>query len=252
MRVAIPGFRLKPFLTAEWRHLVMINFQVDPGLLQPYVPAGTTLDVCDGNALLSVVGFRFLNTRVRGVAIPFHRDFEEVNLRTYVRREEHGDIRRGVTFIRELVPRRAIAAVARAVYNEPYLNLPMTSDVTIADGRLQSATYRWQTVRGECELSAEARKEPFLFPAEGSEACFVTEHYWGYTAQRDGSTIEYEVQHPRWNVCRAARAHLHGETSPVYGSVFADILKREPDSAWVADGSPVTVFRPRPLAVQVP
>jgi len=227
----------------------MINFRVDPAMLRPHVPAGTELDFCEGHALISVVGFRFLNTRVRGFAIPFHRHFDEVNLRMYVRRDERGEIRRGVTFIRELVPRRAIAAVARAVYNEPYVRVPMSSDVGIEGGRLQSATYRWQTSRGDCELRAEVRTEPFALPAEGSEACFVTEHYWGYTRQRDGGTIEYEVQHPRWNVCRAATAHLRGDTAPLYDSGFADVLKGQPCSAWVAEGSEVIVYRPRRLSL---
>ena len=227
----------------------MINFRVDPATLRPHVPAGTELDFCEGHALVSVVGFRFLNTRVRGLAIPFHRHFDEVNLRMYVRRDERGEIRRGVTFIRELVPRRAIAAVARAVYNEPYVRVPMSSDVGIEGGRLQSATYRWQTSRGDCELRAEVRTEPFALPGEGSEACFVTEHYWGYTRQRDGGTIEYEVQHPRWNVCRAATAHLRGDTAPLYDSGFADVLKGEPCSAWVADGSEVMVYSPRRLSL---
>jgi uncharacterized protein YqjF (DUF2071 family) len=240
----------QPFLTAEWRHLVMINFRVDPALLQPHVPAGTELDFCEGHALVSVVGFRFLNTRVRGYPIPFHRHFDEVNLRMYVRREERGKVRHGVTFIRELVPRWAIAAVARAAYNEPYVHVPMTSDVTMKHGRLQSATYRWQTARGDCELHAELSDEPFVLPVEGSEACFVTEHYWGYTRQRDGSTIEYEVQHPKWSVCSAARAHLQGDTSLLYESKFAEVLKGQPCSAWVADGSGVIVFHPRKLALR--
>jgi uncharacterized protein YqjF (DUF2071 family) len=239
----------QPFLTAEWRHLVMINFRVDPALLQPHVPTGAELDFCDGHALLSVVGFRFLNTRVRGVAIPFHRNFDEVNLRMYVRREHHGEVRHGVTFIRELVPRRAIAAVARAIYNEPYVRVPMSSDVEIEGGRLRSAMYRWRTSRGGGELRADVRTEPFALPAEGSEACFVTEHYWGYTRQRDGGTIEYEVQHPRWNVCPATKAQLRGDTALLYDSGFADVLNGEPCSAWVAEGSQVMVYSPQRLSL---
>jgi hypothetical protein len=225
----------------------MINFRVDPALLQPHVPAGTELDFCDGHALVSVVGFRFLNTRVRGFAMPFHRNFDEVNLRMYVRRDERCEIRRGVTFIRELVPRHAIAAVARAIYNEPYVRVPMSSDVRIDGGRVQSATYRWQTSRGGGELRAEVRTERFAVPPEESEACFVTEHYWGYTRQRDGSTIEYEVQHPKWTVCPATTAHIRGDTALLYDSGFADVLDGEPCSAWLAEGSEVTVFKPRRL-----
>ncbi|HEX7980960.1 MAG TPA: DUF2071 domain-containing protein, partial [Gemmatimonadaceae bacterium] len=108
------------FLTAEWRWLVMLNYEVPPEVLAPYVPRGTSLDLWQGHALVSVVGFRFIETRVIGVPIPFHRHFDEVNLRFYVRRElPGGEARRGVVFIRELVPKPMIAWVARALYNEP-------------------------------------------------------------------------------------------------------------------------------------
>src|SRR5947207_15642078 len=117
-----------PFLTAQWRHLVMLNYEVDADVLTPLVPAGTTLDLWQGRALVSVVGFRFLGTRVLGVSVPWHRDFDEVNLRLYVRRElEGGEVRRGVVFVREVVARRAITWLARVAYNEPYRTLPMRS-----------------------------------------------------------------------------------------------------------------------------
>lgn len=225
----------------------MLNFRVDATLLQPHVPSGTELNFFDGQALLSVVGFRFLNTRVHGVAIPFHRDFEEVNLRTYVRREDHGEVRHGVTFIRELVPRRAIAMIARAIYNEPYVAVPMTSDVQLQAGRVRSAAYGWRTAVGDCELKAGVTAQESSLPSYGSEECFVTEHYWGYTRQRDGRTIEYEVLHPQWNVYPATSAHLRGNSALLLGPGFADVLKEQPCSAWVADGSEVTVFSPRRL-----
>jgi Uncharacterized conserved protein (COG2071) len=112
------------FLTAEWRALAMLNYEVDASLLRHFVPAGTELDCWQGKTLVSLVGFRFLKTRVLGIPIPFHRNFDEVNLRFYVRRAEATEVKRGVVFIREIVPRRAIAAVARAFYNERYLALP--------------------------------------------------------------------------------------------------------------------------------
>ena len=118
----------RPFLTAEWRYLSMLNFRIDPDVLRPYVPAGTELDVWQGDTLVSVVGFRFLDTRVLGWPIPGHRDFDEVNLRFYVRRLVNGEMRRAVTFLREVVPRHAIALIARIAYNEPYITCRMRSD----------------------------------------------------------------------------------------------------------------------------
>src|SRR5271154_3596191 len=113
------------FLTAEWRWLLMLNYAIDPAVLRPLVPAGVELDLWQGDALVSMVGFLFLGTRVLGVPVLWHRDFEEVNLRFYVRRETPEGWRRGVTFVREIVPRLAIAVLARVLYNEPYVACPM-------------------------------------------------------------------------------------------------------------------------------
>jgi uncharacterized protein YqjF (DUF2071 family) len=239
---------MRPFLTAEWRWLVILDFEADPALLAPLVPDGTVLDLWRGRALVSVVGFRFLETRLLGVAIPGHRDFDEVNLRLYVRRElDDGTVRRGVTFIRELVPRAAIALVARATYNEPYRALPMRSvapgAATERPGRIQ---YSWRTSRGWSRVSATAVGSPEpIDPA--SQAGFVTEHYWGYTRQRDGRTVEYEVAHPRWRRWRAADALLEADLADTYGDEWVPVLSRPPVSALVADGSKVAVFAPHTL-----
>ena len=152
----------RAFLSAEWRHLVMLNYEVPPAVLRPLVPAGTALDLWEGRALVSVVGFRFLRTRVLGVPVPFHRDFDEVNLRFYVRHvAPSGEARRGVTFVRELVPRAAIALVARLAYNEPYRAVPMRSDApngpTEAPGRV---SYGWRTAAGWQAVAATAAGRP--------------------------------------------------------------------------------------------
>ena len=107
----------------------MLNFAIDPELLAPHVPAGTELDFFQGETYISVVGFLFLNTRLMGLPIPRHRDFEEVNLRFYVRKKSADTWRRGVVFVREFVPRAAIAVTARVFYGEPYLALPMKSSI---------------------------------------------------------------------------------------------------------------------------
>jgi uncharacterized protein YqjF (DUF2071 family) len=74
------------FLTAEWNNLLLLNYAVDPCLLERFVPAGTELDVFEGRNYLSLVGFEFNRSRIFGFAVPFHQAFEEVNLRFYVRR----------------------------------------------------------------------------------------------------------------------------------------------------------------------
>jgi uncharacterized protein YqjF (DUF2071 family) len=240
------------FLTAEWRHLVMVNYEVPVPLLEELVPRGTVLDLWQGRALVSVVGFRFLRTRLLGIPVPFHRNFDEVNLRFYVRRElPDGEVRRGVVFIRELVPRRMIAWVARLAYNEPYRAVPMRSEIPAAPPAPPgSFRYVWRrrTPAGRRWERLEARAlDQATFPAGESEPRFITEHYWGYTSQRDGGTIEYEVRHPPWRVHVAEAPQLSADVASLYGLPFAKPLAAAPRSAFVAEGSPVSVFWPRRL-----
>jgi hypothetical protein len=229
------------FLTAEWRYLAMVNYDVDASILRPRVPAGTELDCWNGAALVSVVGFLFLRTRVLGVPIPFHGNFEEVNLRFYVRRRVSGQWRRGVVFIREIVPRRAVAAIARLAYGERYVALPMSHSISVprdaAGGRVE---YGWSTgvVRNAVTVGIAGEPES---PAAGSEAEFITEHYWGYTTRSGGWTIEYSVEHPRWLVWNATEAVLTCDVASVYGKEFVECLSAPPRSAFVAAGSEVVV-----------
>jgi uncharacterized protein YqjF (DUF2071 family) len=237
----------RAFVTAQWRFLAMLNFEISPALLAPYRPAGTELDDFEGRTFVSVVGFRFIDTRVLGVAVPFHRDFEEVNFRFYVRRAGTEGWRRGVVFIRELVPRRAIAWVARARYNEPYRALAMRHRVDMeaaARGGPGLVRYQWRD-RGRWDgIEAETRGLPAQ-PAPGSEAEFITEHYWGYTAQRGGGTREYRVEHSRWPVWPVTRAALECDVAGLYGPEFVDALSGAPHSAFVAVGSEVSVYAGR-------
>jgi uncharacterized protein YqjF (DUF2071 family) len=233
------------FLTARWVQLAMANYEVDPSVVEALVPKGTELDLWAGNCFVSVVGFLFLGTKVLGVPIPFHRDFEEVNLRFYVRRVVEGEVRRGVVFVKELVPRRALAWVANALYNEKYVALPMSHEDRTAEAS-RSLAYSWQHAGRWSRLAVKLDGEPYL-PDEESEEAFITEHYWGYTGQRDGSTLEYQVEHPRWNVWRAARAELDCDVAALYGQDFAPFLSRAPSSCFVADGSEIVVRRGVPL-----
>ncbi len=230
------------FLTAEWLHLVLLNYAVPAGLLEPLVPGGTELDLLRGEAYVSVVGFMFANTRVRGIAIPFHRTFEEVNLRFYVKRLVDGEERRAVTFIRELVPRFAIATAARFVYNEPYLHLPMSHRLEL-NASERRAEYRW-TLWGATSAVVGDGLGRTEIPDGDSDEAFMTQRHWGYTTQRDGSTVEYHVAHPAWRVGRMDRGTLEGNTAHAFGAKFAAILAGPATSAFFADGSAVTVHDP--------
>jgi len=240
---ASAGPSRRPFLTADWRDLVMLTWALDPAVLAPRVPPGTALDLFEGHAFVSIVGFRFLGTRVRGVRVPGHVNFDEVNLRFYVRREtEAGEVRRGVVFVRELVPRAAVTWLARWMYGEPYRTLTMRS---AASGRRY--TYEWRRDGRWEGVTATVTGEPGV-PPPGSAAAFITEHHWGYGRRRDGATLEYEVAHGPWRVWSTERVALAADVAALYGDDFAPALSAPPVSALVAEGSPVTVFPPQALA----
>jgi uncharacterized protein YqjF (DUF2071 family) len=227
------------FLTANWRYLAMLNFVVEPSIIAPLVPAGTEIDYEQGETFVSVVGFLFRDTRLLGFPIPLHRDFEEVNLRFYVRKKSADTWRRGVVFVRELVPKRAIAIVARTFYGEPYLALPMKHDIEHVDLKLK-VEYSWRRGSKWETLKMSASGEPQDISA-GSHAEFITEHYWGYTKVRAGCS-EYRVEHPRWKIWNADHFEFQADIASLYGEQFAGTLKQTPRSAFIADGSPIQVL----------
>lgn len=237
----------RPFLTAQWRWLAMLNYEVDPDSLHPYLPTGVDIDLFDGRAFVSLVGFRFLKTCVLGFGVPCHRDFDEVNLRFYVKREMEGETRRGVVFIREMVPKRMVAWVANRIYHENYRTVAMRSEVQPPQpGSPGRVSYAWDG-GSPCRLTATFAGNPTpLTP--GSLPEFILEHYWGYTLRRDGMTAEYQVEHPSWNVWIPETAAIEGNVEPYYGAAFARVLRGPCHSALVADGSDIMVRRGRILS----
>ena len=220
----------------------MLNYAIEPGVLLSHVPAETEIDTFEGRTYASIVGFRFLQTRVRGIPVPFHRNFDEINLRFYVRRMGPEGWRRGVVFIKEIVPRRAIAWIARTVYGENYVRHAMRSSVVHpTDTTPGHARYAWTDGGHTHHLEARFEGSPQL-PDPTSEAAFIAEHYWGYARQRDGTTVEYEVEHPPWRVWHATTSAFVCDVAHTYGPAFVEALSTPPTSAFVADGSAVTVY----------
>jgi len=229
------------FLTAEWRDLLMLNYEIEPKLLRSYVPRGTELDSFRGKTYVSLVGFRFCETKLRGrLAIPFHSNFEEINLRFYVRRLVQGEVRRGVVFIAEIVPRLAIAKAARWFYGENYVSRH-TRHIVKMEGSSKVVEYGWNGRGGPCALKACIEGQPSL-PREGSLEQFISEHYWGYSAQKDGDPVEYRVEHVPWRLWAGSAAQFNGDPAHLYGKELADVLRKAPSSAFIAEGSAVSVY----------
>jgi uncharacterized protein YqjF (DUF2071 family) len=235
---------MTPFLTTTWSHLAMLNYEIDPQVLEPLVPRGTELDYFDGRCFVSIVGFLYSDTRIKGFSIPGHRTFTEVNLRFYIRRWCEEGCRRGVAFIKEIVPRHAVTWIARRVYDENFVTRPMRHAIKTDPLKVAPTIrveYDWLE-RGKWQGLALNIIGPAEIPAQGSEAEFITEHYWGYTARRDGTTSEYRVEHPQWRIRWASDSAFECHAESVYGPHFAETFKESPSSAFLAEGSRVLVY----------
>lgn len=228
---------MKKFLTAYWRDLVMANYEIAPEKFEGLIPSGTKLDFHEGRCFASLVAFKFEDTRVLGIPVPFHRNFEEVNLRFYVTYETEGEIRRGVVFVKEIVPRSAITFVARTVYGEPYQTWKMSHE----DGE-SSRTYAWSRAGVENRVRVELGRNMGV-PDEGSHGEFIIEHYWGYTARGEWRTDEYKVEHPKWDLFEVTGSDIGVDFGATYGERFSFLNETEPYSALMAKGSEISVYK---------
>ena len=235
----------KPFLEARWDNLIMANYVIEPVLLLPYLPNKTEVDIYNGNVYVSLVGFMFADTRMLGFKVPFHINFEEVNLRFYVRHKHNGEWKRGVVFIKEIVPKIAITTVANTLYKEKYCTMPMRNYFEKDKDEL-FIKYQWK-YKGRWN-SLQAATEEYSVPMQnGSEEEFIAEHYWGYSKYNSHTTFEYAVEHPAWQVYPVKKYGIDCDFAGLYGSEFSFLKDAEPSSVFVARGSAIKVLNKRKL-----
>lgn len=228
------------FLSAEWRKLAFANYAVDKEILMEYLPPHTELDDWKGKYFVSLVGFMFVDVRLKGLSIPFHTSFEEVNLRFYVKFKENEIWKRGVVFIKEFVPKPAITFVANTLYKENYQTLPMKHAWFEQTHQIE-VDYLWKNEdwnKFSITASLPARKIE-----AGSEEEFITEHYWGYTKIKNQVTSEYGVEHPRWQIYPVKDFKIDVDFEQNYGSDFAFLNHNQPDSVLLAEGSEIRVLK---------
>ena len=231
-------------LTADWRNLAIVTCEIDPEALSNEAPPGLVLDLWHGKCLVSLVGLQFLKTRALGVPVPFFGSFPEVNLRFYVRRESAAETRRGVVFVKQIVPYQGVALAARRTYHERFTAMRVNYSAAIApDGsNPRSVAYRWNGKEGRGLLEVSNLQSLGYAQPESIEE-FVTERYWGYNAQPDGSTLEYLVDRPRWRVQNAESYRVEGDIGEVFGPVFAGPLMGIPVCALLAEGAPTAIYQ---------
>lgn len=227
-------------MTAEWRKLILANYPVDPLILRPYLPVHTELDEWKGGTYVSLVGFMFRQVRLRGLRVPYHTEFPEVNLRFYVRHQKDGKWKRGVVFINEIVPKPAITWVANTLFREHYRTLPMRHEDQ-TEGETLTVGYRWKYQGHWNRLTVDAGAIPAVLEP-GSKEEFITEHFWGYTSMGPAHSGEYEVAHPRWDIYPVRSHDISCDFGGLYGKAFAGLSGQTPVSVFLAEGSPVKVY----------
>ena len=228
---------MRKFLSARWNDLIMANYEVDPQLVANRIPYGTEIDLHGGRSFISLVGFMFLDTRVMRLPIPFHLNFEEINLRFYVKRATVSEVRRGVVFIKEIVPRYAVAAVARTFYGEPYECWKTASERTP-----KMISYSWEQKSCRNRISVVPGADLGI-PPDNSHGSFITEHYWGYTRMGSGRCDEYRVEHPKWELRLVHDEVIDVDFEKTYGDEFAFLSDQKPYSVLLANGSQIEVYR---------
>ena len=232
------------FLSAHWEYLAMFNFVVDPHVLEKHVPPGTEIDYFDGKALVSIVGFLFNNTKVLSIRWPYHVNFEEANLRYYIKRFDGTRWKRGVGFVSEIVPKPLVASLANLFYNEHYSTAKMGHRVEETPDNL-FVEYRWKKRNQHQNVISVNAKNQLMDIEAGSEAEFIFEHYFGYNQLSPTKTIEYAVSHPRWQIYPVNSFSIDCDIEHLYGNEFIPyILNKPPQSVFLARGSSVTVKMP--------
>lgn len=217
----------------------MANFSIDRKVLTPFLPYNTEIDLWNNTCYVSLVGFMFINTKIKGIKIPFHTNFEEVNLRFYVRYKENGIWKRGVVFIKEIVPRHALTFVANTIYKENYETMPMSHSWK-TENDLIKVEYKWKKRNWNSFAIVTDNKLNNI--TEGSEEEFITEHYWGYTKINERKTSEYGVEHPRWEVFNTLSFSIDVDFGYIYGKEFEFLKYQKPASVFLAEGSEIKVL----------
>jgi uncharacterized protein YqjF (DUF2071 family) len=233
---------MSTFLTASWENLIFANYKIDRKPFEKFLPAHTEFDTFEGTDYSSIVGFLFKDVKIKGIKFPFHHTFEEVNLRFYVRHKVGNEWRRGVVFVKEIVPKHIISFIANTLYDENYDTMPTKHHWKMYDNQ-QHIQYEWKDKNWN-QLSVLTEKQGH--PTEtGSEEEFITEHYWGYAQNKRKQTTEYRVEHPKWNIHKVVEYKLSCDLTELYGNDIANAMENTPSSIFLADGSEVSIMSGR-------
>lgn len=231
----------KPFLTAYWHNLINITYAISPTLLTSYLPKGVTLATKDGKAFVSLVAFSFEETKVKGIKIPFHVNFPEINLRFYVNYK--GKV--AVCFINEFVPKQCIALVANKLYNEPYIAYPMKVSTEVNEKQQELTISHQITKRKQVHRLKAIVSTQSYTPESNTIAHYFKEHDLGLGIDKKGRTLYYRVEHPIWAIYPIKEYIVQMDFEQLYGKPWGILNTLEPLHILVAKGSKIAVYPPQ-------
>ena len=227
------------FLKANWENIIMVNYEIDPEILLPFLPNGVELDLFNGKAYISLVGFMFKKTKLFNVPIPKFGTFEEINLRFYVVRKEDGTTKRGVVFINETIPYKIVAWMANKLYKEHYTVVPTKHNI-IKDAVNQKIKFEWLLDNKWNSIYVENRMSSHKMVNDSLEK-FIYEHYYGYTKIDVQKTEEYRLHHPSWKIHQVMNYGIDCDFKAMYGKSFSVLNDTKPTAVFIAEGSTVEI-----------
>ncbi|WP_264521053.1 YqjF family protein [Flavobacterium sp. N1994] len=227
------------FLKANWENIIMVNYEIDPEILFPYLPQGVELDLYEGKAYVSLVGFMFKDTKLFNITIPRLGTFEEINLRFYVKRKEEGVTKRGVVFVNETIPYKIVAWMANTLYKEHYTVVPTKHSISKDDVN-QKIQFDWQLNKKWNSIYVENRLPSQPMQQDTLEK-FIYEHYYGYTKVSNGKTEEYRLHHPSWEIHEVVDYKVDCDFKAMYGESFSVLNDTKPSAVFIAKGSSVAI-----------
>ena len=233
---------MKRFLTAEWKNLAVATFEIDKKLLGKYLPDNTEINGFDGKHFISLVGFMFSNPAFFGFKAPFFRTFEEMNLRFYVKRKTQNGWRNGVVFIKEIAPSKFIGQIAKLLYRENFITLPMSHSIAMTADQ-QETEYKWKIRNKWNFFSLKTSTIPLSAEVNSIEA-FIKNQYWGYTKGNFKETFEFEIKHIPWNIFPSTSFELDIDAEALYGKELASFFYQKPLCCFLMDGSYTEISRP--------
>jgi uncharacterized protein YqjF (DUF2071 family) len=231
---------MKVFLKAKWENIIMANYQIEPKLLLPFLPKGVSLDLYQGKAYVSLVGFMFKNTKLFDVPIPFFGTFEEINLRFYVVRKEGDELKRGVVFINETIPCRLVAWIANKLYKEHYTVVP-TKHQLIKTSESNHIQFEWLLQKKWNSIAVDFDSKTESMKTDSLEK-FIYEHYYGYTKINEHQTEEYQLRHPSWKTHKINDYNIDCDFEAMYGKSFSILNQTKPTAVFIAKGSDVAIY----------